>query len=94
MKEKIRSGAFDAILSAKERRTVLDFSLDEFQCEACQISKDRMRSLPNKSYTRPRRPGQIVVSDFSGPFGELGSYILLYDLRHSTSCTQLLRACT
>ena len=60
------------MLSRKEIRAVLDFSLDKFACDACQKSKERlMKANPKKAPSRVREPGDIVVSDFSGPFAGL-----------------------
>ena len=60
---------------------LLDFSLDEFKCDACAKSKHRMKSRPKKSLTVTSGPGHIVVSDASGPFSHgLGYYILVVDV--------------
>ena len=83
MKEQIKEGVFDSMLSRKEIRAVLDFSLDEFTCDACQKSKERlMKTNPKKAPTKVREPGEIIVSDCSGPFAGLPNqyYILVMDL--------------
>lgn len=89
MKEMVRDGALDSMLSRRQRRMVLDFSLDEFKCDACHKSKDRLIKEKKSKHrlTRDNEPGDVVVSDCSGPFANGEYYILVYDL--ATKLTQV-----
>ena len=85
MKERARKGVLDQMLTRKQIRMLLDFSLDdEFSCDACAKSKNKMKANPKKSLTVTNKPGHLVVSDASGPFSHgLGYYILVMDV-HTT----------
>ena len=84
MKERARKGVLDQMLTRKQIRMLLDFSLDEFSCDACATSKNKMKAHPKKSLTVTNKPGHLVVSDASGPFSHgLGYYILVMDV-HTT----------
>ena len=80
MKEKVVNGQLDSILTEKERRAIRDFSMDEFECDACVTIKSVKFSLPSKSNHTTHTPLELVSSDVSGPMSDVGCYLLLLDV--------------
>ena len=80
LKEKVYKGHLNPILTEKERRAIKDFSLDEFECDACVTTKSVRFSLPSKSNNTTSTPLELVSSGVSGPMSDVGCYLLLLDV--------------